>query len=100
MNTKRSFVAMTTVRFGAWPVGVWLNKQVDTECTEFPRSFIEKKIMRFAQAAWFVRRSCQVPRRMTLFVSWMPAFAGMTVRNRVHSTWRSLTAARCQERAR
>ena len=28
------------------------NNQVDTECTEFRRSFTEKRFMRFAQVAW------------------------------------------------
>jgi hypothetical protein len=34
--------------------GVLRDNQADTECTEFARSFAEKKFMRFAEAAWFV----------------------------------------------
>jgi len=118
MHAKRIFVAMTAVRFGEWRIGGWLDKQVDTECTELPRSFTEKITIRLAQAARIVRRLRQAPRRNTP-LSWVPAFAGTTTRSllsetpwqlsafRVHSIipdrWqaarRRLNAARCQERA-
>jgi hypothetical protein len=118
MRAKRTFVAMTAVRFGAWPFGVRLNKQVDTASTEFPVSFTENKIMHFAQAARIVRRLRQAPKRNTP-LSWMPGFVGTTARSlretpwqlsalrvhliihgRRHATLRWLTAARCQDRVR
>ena len=49
------------------------NNQVDTECTEFARSFTEKKFRRFAQAVWFVGRFQRAAKKAALLSLFLPS---------------------------